>query len=265
MNESTDNNGFTPVLGCGHRAKNPEHMRALALSTTDSDDEAIPAHPHCQPSHHTKVKSSSLNTANSFESLDVEDISDLNDTNYKTDEELPDLLSGSDSGSDTAEETDGSDIEEITNTKVSFSFSNVAQHWYVTLQLTQSLPTKTVPQHRKASHHTRSKKDAKRKATNKPAAASSASKQHCTTTIEDIKSEGEPLTRNSLVSSIGHGPKVHCSTFFLNLVNVNILRSRSFEAARFISFMRRYWLTLKGPLASLATSISSVFTEGGRY
>ena len=63
MNESTDNDGFTPVLGHGHRAKNPERMRALALSTADSDDEAIPARPHCQPSQRTKVKSSSLNTA----------------------------------------------------------------------------------------------------------------------------------------------------------------------------------------------------------
>ena len=103
-------------------------MRALALSTADSDDEAVPAHPHCQPSQCTKVKSSSLNTANSFEGLNVEDISDPNDTNYKTDEELPDLLSGSNSGSDSAKETDGSDIEEITNTEVSFSF----QMWHST-------------------------------------------------------------------------------------------------------------------------------------
>ena len=218
MNESTDNDGFTPVLGCGHRAKNPEHMRALALAIADSDNEAVPAHPRHQPSQRTKVKSSSLNTANSFESLDVEDISDLDDTNYKTDEELPDLLSGSDSGSDSAEETDGFDIEEITNTEASFSFSNVAQHWYVTLQLAQSLPTNTVLQRHKASHHTHSKTDAKQKATNKPAAAtaaaSSVSKRHCTTTIEDIESEGEPLTRNSSVSSVGHVPKVHHSTFF---------------------------------------------------
>ena len=63
MNESTDNDGFTLVLGCGHRAKNPERMRALALSTADSGDEAVPARPRCQPSQHTKVKSSSLNTA----------------------------------------------------------------------------------------------------------------------------------------------------------------------------------------------------------
>ena len=69
MNESTDNDGFTPVLGRGHRAKNPERMRALALSTADSDDEAVPACPRRQPSQCTKVKSSSLNTANSFESL----------------------------------------------------------------------------------------------------------------------------------------------------------------------------------------------------
>ena len=128
MNESTDNDGFTPVLGCGHRAKNPERMRALALSIADSDDEAVPAHPRCQPSQCTKVKSSSLNTANSFKCLNVKDISDPDDTNYKTDEELPDLPSGSDLGSDSAEETDGYDIEEIMNTEVSFSFSNVAQH-----------------------------------------------------------------------------------------------------------------------------------------
>ena len=117
MNESTDNNGFTPVLGCCHRAKNPECMRALALSIADSDDEAVLARPRCQPSQCTKVKSSSLNTANSFESLDVEDISDPDDTNYKTDEELPDLLSGSDSGSDSAEETDGFDIKKLRTPK----------------------------------------------------------------------------------------------------------------------------------------------------
>jgi len=56
MNERTDNDGFTLVLGRGHRAKNPEHMRALALSTADSDDEATPAHPHCQL--HSAQKSS---------------------------------------------------------------------------------------------------------------------------------------------------------------------------------------------------------------
>ena len=128
MNESTDNDGFTPVLGRGHRAKDPERMRALALSTADSGDEAVPARPRRQPSQRTKGKSSSFNTANSFKSLDVEDIFDPDDTNYKTDEELPDLLSGSDSGSDSAEETDGSDIEEITNTEVSFSF----QMWHST-------------------------------------------------------------------------------------------------------------------------------------
>ena len=63
MNESTDNDGFTPVLGRSHRAKNPERMRALALSTADFDDEAVPVRPHRQPSQRTKVKSSSLNTA----------------------------------------------------------------------------------------------------------------------------------------------------------------------------------------------------------
>jgi hypothetical protein len=126
-NESTDNEGFTPVLGRGHRARNPEHMRVLALSTADSDDEAAPVCPRRQPSKCTKVKSSSLNTANSFESLDIKDISDPDDTNYKTYEELPDLCSGSDSESNSAE-TNGSDIEEITNTEVSFLF----QMWHDT-------------------------------------------------------------------------------------------------------------------------------------
>jgi hypothetical protein len=127
-NESTDNEGFTPVLGRGHRVRDPERMKALALSTADSDDEAAPAHPRRQPSQRTKAKSSCLNTVNSFESLDVEDISDPDDTNYQTDEELPNLLSGSDSESDSAQETDGSDIEEITNAEVSISFLNVARN-----------------------------------------------------------------------------------------------------------------------------------------
>jgi len=101
-------------------------MRALALSMADSDDEAAPVRPRRRPSQRTKVKSASLNTANSFEGLDVEDASDPDDTNYKTDEELlPDLLSGSDSESESAEETDGSEIEEITNIEVSFSCSNL--------------------------------------------------------------------------------------------------------------------------------------------
>jgi len=43
--------------------------------------------------------------------------------------------------------------------------------------------------------------------------------------------------------------------FFVYLVNVNVLHSRSFKILQFISFMRRYLPTLKGLLASLATNI----------
>ena len=268
MNESTDNDGFTLVLGHGHRAKNPECMRALALSTADSDDEAVLAHPHHQPSQHTKVKSSSLNTANSFESLDVEDISDPNDANYKTDEELPDLLSGSNLGSDSAEETDGSDIEEITNTEVSFSF----QMWHSTDMSLYSLHNHFLP---KLFHSVARQViiPAPRQMPNErqPTSLQLQLQLHLPLPndtalpplrISKVRASHWPVTLLSLPLVVF--PKYVILLFF-NLVNVNLLRSRSFEVAWFISFMRRYQLTLKGPLASLATNISSVFTEAGRY
>ena len=67
----------------------------------DSADQ-VATHPCHQASHSTNIKSTSLNTANSFKYLAVEDISDLDDTNYKTNKELPDILSGTHSESDSA-------------------------------------------------------------------------------------------------------------------------------------------------------------------
>lgn len=122
-----DIDGFTPVLGRGQRAKDPERMKALALSTMDSDDESAPVPPR-RSTIRCKAKptpSRMLNSAsNFFENLPVEDTvesaTDANDEDYNSDDSLPGLQSCSDDDDDDDDDdNDGDDdVQEISNAEV---------------------------------------------------------------------------------------------------------------------------------------------------
>lgn len=119
----SDGNGFeiVPQSGCGHRARNPERMRALVL------DAAGPEQPekHCTRPRSTNSKPQNrkkqlASTANSFAPLtadnDDSDPDDL-DNDDNDDDELPGLEPNSDSEAD-SDDNNEDGFEIISNSEV---------------------------------------------------------------------------------------------------------------------------------------------------
>ncbi|KIM78311.1 hypothetical protein PILCRDRAFT_11298 [Piloderma croceum F 1598] len=116
-------------MGHGQRSKDPERMRALALAAAGSSDDDERPRPKRKSSR--KRKPTIIDSGNSFDPLEVKISSDADDDDFVAEE----------SGTESSKaETDGSDIQELTNAEIA-----------------ESLPAKTVPRRSNAAHQTRTK------------------------------------------------------------------------------------------------------------
>ena len=98
---------FQTVMGHGQRSKDPERMRALALAAAGSSDDDERPHPKRKSSR--KRKPTIIDSGNPFDPLEVEISSDADDDDFVAEE----------SGTESSKaETDGSDIQELTNAEV---------------------------------------------------------------------------------------------------------------------------------------------------
>jgi len=137
---------FQTVMRRGQRSKDPERMRALALAAAGSSDDDERPRPKRKSSR--KRKPTTIDSGNTFDPLEVETSSDANDDDFVAEE--------SETESSKAE-TDGSDIQELTNAEV-YSDSTVRELLITNyLKIAESLPAKTVPRRSNAAHQTRTK------------------------------------------------------------------------------------------------------------